>query len=617
VRHVLQLCRGAVLTASLLASAGHAGEITSSFDKLTVPAGPPTIEGELRKWHKITLTFDGAPTSETSTPNPFLDYRLNVLFRNGDRTYPVPGHYAADGHAGETGASDGCKWRAHFSPDATGTWEYSVSFRGGSQVAVSDDPEAGTPIRKLDGLKGSFEVAPTNKTGRDNRARGRLQYAGRRYLRFAETGEYFLKQGADAPENFLACADFDGDFKTDGHKDRLIKTWEPHVKDWTEGDPCWRGGKGKGIIGAVNYLASEGMNVFSFLTLNIEGDDCNAFPYLTYDERYRMDVSRLDQWEAVFEHADRLGTYLHFKMSETENELLLDDGDTGVQRKLYYRELIGRFGHHLALNWNLGEENGALGDRNQTTPQRKAMARYIHDHDPYGHLIVIHNGREPDDLLGAESELTGYSLQTNRSDFREVHGEIVKWVRKSAEAGKPWVVACDEPGDASHALITDGEDPAHDDARINGLWGCLLGGGAGNEWYFGYEHPQSDLTCQDWRSRDLWWDQCRIAMEFFQTYLPYAEMESADQLTPGDDDYCFAKCGEVFAVLLRPGRTASLDLEEAEGTFDVRWFNPRAGGALQKGSLETVRGPGRKPLGDPPADPDEDWIVLVTRLGRR
>ena len=90
-----------------------------------------------------------------------------------------------------------------------------------------------------------------------------------------------------------------------------------------------------------------------------------------------------------------------------------------MQRKLYYRELIARFGHHLALNWNLGEENGALGEHNQSTPQRKAMAEYFHDHDPYGHLIVIHNGRQPDDLLGDESELTGYSLQTNRPDFQK------------------------------------------------------------------------------------------------------------------------------------------------------------------------------------------------------
>jgi hypothetical protein len=583
------------------------------FKKMSVPAGPPKITGELKKWHKITLTFDGPETSETSTPNPFLDIRLNVLFEQGDRRYLVPGYYAADGNAAQTGASKGNKWRAHFAPDATGTWKYTVSFRGGSQVAVSDDSKAGIPIRKIDGFKGEFNVAPTDKTGRDHRGKGRLQYVGERYLRFAETGEPFLKQGADAPENFLSYADFDGDFKTDGYKDHFIKTWEADVKDWKQGDPTWQDGKGKGMIGAINYLASEGMNVFSFLTLNIDGDDANAFPYLTYDERYRMDVSRLDQWETVFEHADKLGMYLHFKLTETENELLLDNGDTDVQRKLYYRELIARFGHHLALNWNLGEENGALGDHNQSTPQRIAMTKYIHDHDPYNHLIVIHNGKQPDDLLGDKSELTGYSLQTNRPDFRNVHGGIVRWIQKSADAGKQWVVACDEPGDASHSLITDDEDPTHNDARMNGLWGCLLGGGAGNEWYFGYKHPHSDLTCQDWRSRDLFWDQCRIALAFFDEHLPYTEMESADALTDKEDEYCLAKPGEIYAILRRPGSETTLDLGDAEASFNVRWFNPRNGGPLQKGSVQTVRGPGKKSLGAPPNDADKDWIILVTR----
>ena len=589
-------------------------EDESAFKEMAVPPQMLDINGELRKWHRITLTFDGPETSETSTPNPFLDYRLNVLFRQGERTYLVPGYYAADGNAAQTGAASGNKWRVHFAPDATGTWTYAVSFRGGNRIAVNDDPKAGVPIRALDGFDGSFDVAPTDKTGRDHRGKGRLQYVGKRYLRFAETGEFFLKQGADAPENLLAYADFDGDFKTDGHKDHFIKTWQAHAGDWRFGDPTWQDVKGKGMIGAVNYLAGQGMNVFSFLTLNIEGDDGNVFPYLNYDERYRMDVSRLDQWEIVFEHGDRVGMYLHFKTSETENELLLDHGDTNVQRKLYYRELVARFAHHLALNWNLGEENGSLGRHNQSTPQRKAMAKYLHDHDPYGHMIVIHNGRQPDDLLGDESVLTGYSLQTNRPDFGNVHGQIVRWIQKSVDAGKPWVVACDEPGDASHSLITDGVDPEHNDARMNGLWGCLLGGGAGNEWYFGYKHPHSDLTCQDWRSRDLWWDQCRIALEFFHTYLPFTEMANHDSLTTDPDDYCFAKPSEVYAIMLRPGSTTALDLGDADATFDVRWFNPRTGGQLQTGSTKTIQGPGEKSLGVPPCDSDKDWIILVTKF---
>jgi len=34
-------------------------------------------------------------------------------------------------------------------------------------------------------------------------------YIGGRFLRFAGTGEYFLKLGPDSPETLLAYADFD------------------------------------------------------------------------------------------------------------------------------------------------------------------------------------------------------------------------------------------------------------------------------------------------------------------------------------------------------------------------------------------------------------------------
>ena len=53
------------------------------------------ISGELKKWHKVTITFDGPQTSETATPNPFLHYRFNVTLTNGDQTYLIPGSPAA------------------------------------------------------------------------------------------------------------------------------------------------------------------------------------------------------------------------------------------------------------------------------------------------------------------------------------------------------------------------------------------------------------------------------------------------------------------------------------------------------------------------------------------
>ncbi|MEM6777962.1 MAG: DUF5060 domain-containing protein, partial [Planctomycetota bacterium] len=265
-------------------------------------AAPANISGELKQWHKVTLTVDGPEASEDGDPNPFTDFRMQVTFTHpaSGLTYSIPGYFAADGDAANSGATSGNQWRAHISPDHTGTWKYSVSFRSGNQVAVNDDIVAGSAVEGVDGIGGSFVVAATDKSGRDFRGKGRLTYVGAHHLQFAGSKEFFLKAGVDAPENFLAYDEFDGGFGSDGHKDQFIKNWAPHIQDWNEGDPTWRDNKGKGIIGAINYLAGQGLNVFSFLTLNIDGDDRNVFPYTSYDERTRLDCSRLDQWEIVF-----------------------------------------------------------------------------------------------------------------------------------------------------------------------------------------------------------------------------------------------------------------------------------------------------------------------------
>ncbi|WP_044303172.1 DUF5060 domain-containing protein [Rhodopirellula sallentina] len=581
-------------------------------------ANPPgesvaVVSGTMQQWHKITLTLRGPHASEDGKPNPFTDYRMQVTFEHPESglKYDVPGYFAADGDAANSSASSGDRWRAHLSPDHEGRWTYSVSFRKGSNVAVSDQRDAGQPVVGVDGVSGEFTVAASDKGGRDFRSKGRLSYVGKHHLRFTGTGEYFLKCGADAPENFLAYADFDGDFKKDGQKDNLVKTWQPHVRDWKQGDPTWQDGKGKGIIGAVNYLASQGLNAFSFLTMNIQGDDRNVFPYTTYDERSRLDCSRLDQWAIVLEHGNNNGMYLHFKTMETENEMLLDRGNLGPQRKLYYRELIARFGHNLALNWNLGEE---INDASHE--QKVAWANYFATHDPYHHNIVIHNMGEPHyDLLGDASALTGFSLQTNRPDFGNVHKRTLDYITRSVAAGKPWVVACDEPGDAKHSLITDEEDPEHNNARMNALWGNIMAGGAGVEWYFGYNHPHSDLTCQDYRVREKMWVQCRHALEFFQSELiPFWDMSNCNDKVENPNAYGLQKAGDTYLVYLKKGGEAKLDLTDVEGRFKVRWFNPRTGGSLDTGAANTILGGAKRELGQPPRHADQDWLAVIRRM---
>ncbi|MCV9389287.1 DUF5060 domain-containing protein [Reichenbachiella ulvae] len=574
-----------------------------------------TISGELKKWHKVTLDFVGPEVSESDEFNPFFNYRLNVNFTHSEsgKSYMVPGYFAADGDAANSSATSGQVWRVHFAPDEVGVWAYEVQFRKGKWVAVSDRDTPGVSGEFMDGAKGQFMIEASDKTGRDFRAKGRLDYVGGQYLQFQETKDYFLKQGPDAPENFLSYVDFDGTFHNDGHKDHLVKKWEAHLVDWKEGDPTWQGGKGKAIIGAMNYLAEKKLNSVSFLTMNIVGDDQNVFPYVDYDTYDRFDVSKLDQWEILFEHADRLGLFLHFKTMEMENQGLLDHGGVGAYTKLYYRELIARYSHHLALNWNMCEENGDWVKNHKTPPQfkyeRLSMAGYFHDHDPYQHHIVIHNGNMFEDILGSNSMYTGLSIQTHHEDFHLVHPWVIEWRNKSVEAGKPWAIAVDEPGDAQHSLMPDKDDPSHDVARKNALWGGMMAGAWGLEWYFGYKHDHSDLTCEDYRSRDAFWDQCVIALDFFNS-LPFWEMQPADQLID-NGNYVFAKPGEIYVVYFKTGEKSKLDLSAAQGELEGRWFNPRSGDYLKK--TIKVKGGSSVELTGPKKDDDQDWTLLLTK----
>ncbi|WP_298551428.1 DUF5060 domain-containing protein [uncultured Algibacter sp.] len=591
------------------------------------------IEGELKKWHRIVLNFEGPQTSELNQVNPFLNYRLDVIFKKGDKTYEIPGFYAADGNAAETSSSSGNIWQVRFTPDGIGEWTYSVSFKKGDNIAVSDDLRKASSAGFMDGQSGKFTISESDKKGKDNRAKGRLQYIGESYLKFAESQKYFIKLGVDAPENLLAYTDFDVSTNALGFQ----KAWEPHAKDFDESgiQYLWQETKGKNLLGAINYLASEELNVFSFLTFNIDGDDRNIFPHLlkvpvedyetyasikknkeaweTMFHKTRFDVSKLDQWERIFEYAETKGIFLHFKTHETETDHLMDKGVFGTEGKLYYRELIARFGHHLSMNWNLGEEN------NQPIEEVVKVANYVSKLDAYNSHLVIHTFPNKDDryaeLIGDQSPLTGASLQLRDPEFVDVHPRVLKWREKSNATGKKWALSVDEPGKANIALLPDDEDPEHNFARSRAMWGTLMAGGYGVEWYFGYASPNSDLTCQDFRSRDLFWDQNRYALQFFNKYIPFWEMEPSDALVIDDTSYCLAKEDQVYVVYAESVvDSLEIDLGNSNYTFKIKWFDPRNGGSLQDGSITSVEANGNVVvLGMPPLSYDKDWVVLIKK----
>ncbi|MFK7734913.1 MAG: DUF5060 domain-containing protein [Pirellulaceae bacterium] len=590
--------------------------------------GSVEVVGELKTWHKVSLVLDGPFAMESDTePNPFTDYALTATFQHETgKKFSVPGYFAADGDAANSSADAGTKWQVNFAPDRAGKWSYKLDLSKGEDVAIGGAGETLGDYSK----SGDFSIEASDKTGRDFRAHGRLSYIGGHYLQFEGTEGYFLKAGPDAPETLLAYEEFDG---TEGRKKGVpLKTWEPHLQDWRDGDPTWKDGKGKGLIGALNYLTEKGCNSFSFLPYNAGGDGDNIWPFRERDDKFHYDCSKLDQWGIVFDYGTSQGLYLHFKLQENElddNRLglgkknaevpeSLDGGKLGRERKLYCRELIARFGHALALNWNIGEEN------TQTAEEQIAMIQYLHDVDPYDHNIVIHSYPDQQDkvympLLGANSMLSGASLQNS---WATAHERTLKWRKLSAAEGRPWVVCNDEQNPASHGVPPDpgyadqdgvaenkdGSKYTLHDVRKKTLWGTLMAGGAGVEYYFGYKMAENDLVCQDFRSRDQSWDYCKIAIDFFQENdIPFWGMKPFDVLVEGDDCYCFAETGELYLVYMPNGGQASISVSEPE-QYKLQWLNPRVGGDLTEGNLNAT---GTQLNFEAPDN--EDWLAVIRK----
>ncbi|MDO6490961.1 MULTISPECIES: carbohydrate-binding protein [unclassified Cellulophaga] len=594
--------------------------VTCLFVSVFLKAQTP--DGELKRWHKLSLTFNGPSTTETSNPNPFSDYRLDVTFTHisSSRSYTVPGYFAACGDAENTGCSSGNKWRVNFAPDDIGAWNWTAVFKSGSNVAING---GGSNAGFMNGATGTFNIAESDKSGKDFRRKnlGRLQYVGEHYLKHTGTnpnkpnGPWFLKVGADSPENRFHYVDFDG---TPGNTagGNKSKTWQAHTRDYVATDASaytWNGGKGKGLLGSINYLSGQGANVISFLTWAAGGDDGAVFPHILkvsssdYSStgksgqwnklhKDRFDVSKLAQWEKVMEYADKKGMYLHFKTMETENCEKMDGHTFGRERKLYYRELIARFGHHLALNWNLSEET-TLKDE-----VVKSTVNYIKNLDPYKHHIVLHTYPGQQDqrynpLIGNKSNLTGVSVQTSQNN---VHKDIRRWVINSRNAGRKWVVANDEQGSATQGIMVSDKQ-----VREKVLWATFLAGGAGVEYYSGYTSDDGDLNGQDHRKRGAKYKEGSYALNFFNENLlsGITKMVSDDGITADSKDYVFAEEGKTYAIYRPNGGSTSLSLPSGNNKYNVQWFNPRAGGNL---TAKTT-------LGSNLVAPDNnDWVALVT-----
>jgi hypothetical protein len=456
---------------------------------------------------------------------------------------------------------------------------------------------------------------------------------GGHHLQHLGSGKFFIKGGADSPENWLGYTGFDNTFDGGagpGTPDGL-HAFPTHAADWNPGDPDWDRtdppgtNNGRAIIGALNYLNERGINSIYFLPMNIGGDGRDSWPYPgpinpqgdNANDNTRIDVSKTAQWEAVFAHAQSLGIMLHVVLAEAEapNKLELDDATLGTERRVYYRELAARFAHHNAITWNVSEEyNLAL---NIGVAEALNWAAGISDADPYDHPVTVHNAGGLSDPTGGpwggfigQPDIDVTSLQwaqrtTGWSDIVESFRDA------TADAGRPIPIMIDEPGSPTRDFGND-----FDAFRRQVIWPILLSGGNG-EWFIN----NRDQSLEDFREFEQIWDDTARCRRFIERFLPFWEMQPADDLVSApsgvEDADVLATPGEIYGVYLPAGGPASLDLGTAEAAFEILWLNPRAGSpeqSPQTGSVATARGPGVQDIGSPPSEQSDDWFAVVRRL---
>ena len=234
--------------------------------------------------------------------------------------------------------------------------------------------------------------------------------------------------------------------------------------------------------------------------MNLGGDGYDTHPFLAPERtpyfKTHFDISKLYQWNQVLNHAQNRGIALNVVLNETEieNREWQDNGLFGRERKLYYRELIARYGYLLAAKWNISEEN------NFPVSFVREAAAYLSALDWSDKPITLHT---PPDRFENYFELLGNPLISATSiqyNIDRASEYVEEWRQRSRDAGVPWVLDMDEN---AVGLL----DRNIDDLRRRILYDVLFSGG-NIEWYFGFGGLPlgGDITVEDFRTREAMWN---------------------------------------------------------------------------------------------------------------
>lgn len=274
----------------------------------------------------------------------------------------------------------------------------------------------------------------------------------------------------------------------------------------------------------------------------------------------------------------------------------------GADEMRYYRYAAARLGAFSNIMWDVTNEWRLFRDEAWV----HKMGAYLRECDPYHHLMSVHGHEDFPFMNAFWADFAMYQL------WDENGGNAPMLRRRALQAmsGHPKPVINEEYGYEDHYPQGWGGArvwPARTaDNRRRLAWemcmaGCYqtTGERANGDTPGGWINGRGDDSMTMLTGYGY-------MMDFF-TAFDWWTAEPHNELVE-DWNLCLAALGKVYAVYLPNSGAAAVHLDD--GTYQARWFNPRAGtwheiGRVQPNEYESVW------VSPPAPDSDGDWALLL------
>jgi hypothetical protein len=326
------------------------------------------IRGALAVWRPLAIEIVGPFRQEN--PETFRDFALSINLTNqkSGETLTIHGFFAADGDAAQTNARSGKLWRAWFTPPNDGVWRYTVSFKKGADIALRaplGTVEAGdTPAAAVDGATGELRIAAAKPGLSDQRDAGPVTFE-KGALHFIRGSRVLTPTWRSAAFGALAARIFGGPPSLASHA--LVAQSVDMVNDANGGDSReWRENRVERLAAS---LARDSITALCLAPLLVHQTD-SAIQVVLSPYSRRPDepvfapslrsvarvfhVSRLEKWTFAFEQFNLQGITVFLcleALGGTLARLSWNDSGHQIERHLFLREMVTRFGHLNGIVW--------------------------------------------------------------------------------------------------------------------------------------------------------------------------------------------------------------------------------------------------------------------------